>query len=163
MIPLKVMQSGGYQTVRVYNSFGGKCFKIHRLMWQSFNNCEIPKGYVIDHIDRNKLNNCLSNLRMITHGENGWNTDRRGCSMNESGTWSAGITTLGKHHSLGTYQTYDEAHAAYLEAKKSYHSTIDEAKRLNKLADEKEILRKAEERKLRAKLKHYSIPFSSSS
>ena len=37
---------------------------------------ENGKDYVIDHIDRNKLNNHIDNLRYITHKDNLRNTDR---------------------------------------------------------------------------------------
>ena len=37
---------------------------------------ERPDGLVIDHIDRNKLNNCVDNLRYITQEDNMKNTDK---------------------------------------------------------------------------------------
>ena len=36
---------------------------------------ERPDGLIIDHIDRNKLNNCVDNLRYITQNDNMKNTD----------------------------------------------------------------------------------------
>lgn len=42
---------------------------LHRIIWETFNG-EIPQGKEIDHIDCNKQNNALSNLRLITHSEN---------------------------------------------------------------------------------------------
>ena len=44
-------------------------YKLHRIVWETFNG-EIPDGYEIDHIDGNKQNNVLSNLRCVTHIEN---------------------------------------------------------------------------------------------
>lgn len=41
---------------------------IARIVWESFNDCAC--GLTIDHIDRNKANNTLSNLRCITMDEN---------------------------------------------------------------------------------------------
>jgi len=39
------------------------------LVWEAFNG-KIPAGLEIDHIDRDKHNNTLSNLRLVTHSEN---------------------------------------------------------------------------------------------
>lgn len=45
-----------------------------RLVWETYIG-EVPKGYDIDHIDNNKLNNKLDNLRCITHKENCYKRD----------------------------------------------------------------------------------------
>jgi hypothetical protein len=61
----------GYQKVRL--SKEGKTFDwlVHKLVYCIFNDIkEIPSGYVIDHIDGNKINNKLDNLRVITMSEN---------------------------------------------------------------------------------------------
>ena len=50
-------------------------FLVHRLVYQTFIG-EIDENMVIDHIDRNKLNNKLENLRMITQCENVKNCSR---------------------------------------------------------------------------------------
>ena len=47
---------------------------VHRILALfAFN--EIPAGLVVDHKDRNKLNNDLSNLRIVTYKENHDNCD----------------------------------------------------------------------------------------
>jgi len=45
--------------------YGGKVTKIHHLI-----SGKPPKGFVTDHIDRDKLNNRRSNLRHVTQKEN---------------------------------------------------------------------------------------------
>lgn len=35
-----------------------------------------PKGYVIDHIDKNRANNCLDNLRYVNYSENAKNSNK---------------------------------------------------------------------------------------
>lgn len=47
--------------------------KVGKTIWETFNNCTCRK--TIDHIDRNKLNDNLSNLRCITKKENSLNRD----------------------------------------------------------------------------------------
>lgn len=61
--------SGGYYKVTI----NGKVHGVHRVKWEAAHG-PVPAGYVIDHIDRNTLNNELSNLRAIPKGANGANT-----------------------------------------------------------------------------------------
>ena len=52
---------------------------IHHLVAKSFLG-ERPDNQVIDHIDRNKLNNNVSNLRYITQFENCYNKNNVKCT-----------------------------------------------------------------------------------
>lgn len=54
-----------YPTIRVNNV----PYKLHRKVWETFMG-EIPPGMEIHHIDNNKQNASLSNLKMISHAEN---------------------------------------------------------------------------------------------
>jgi len=99
-------------------------FLKHRLMYLFYNfDFDIfnPK-LIIDHIDRNKLNNSIENLRSLTNQQNLFNTAAKGCSFNkQSGKWEAYICLNGKKKHLGKYTTEEEAHAKYLEAKAIHH------------------------------------------
>lgn len=55
----------GYKRVKINN----KLYSLHRLIWESFNRPLLEKEQ-IDHIDGNKTNNCLSNLRVVNGSEN---------------------------------------------------------------------------------------------
>ena len=44
-------------------NFRGKQYAQHRIIWELFHGA-IPDGMTIDHIDRNKQNNLISNLRL---------------------------------------------------------------------------------------------------
>jgi len=43
--------------------------RLHRIVWKAFNG-KIPQGMEIDHIDEDRSNNALSNLRLLTKGQN---------------------------------------------------------------------------------------------
>jgi len=42
---------------------------IHRDVWMFYNKKDIPKNFDIHHIDRNKTNNKINNLELISHAE----------------------------------------------------------------------------------------------
>lgn len=61
-------ETSGYYAV----SFKGSTYKIHRVVWL-LNDGSIDTSKVIDHIDGNKLNNNISNLRIVDHSMNSKN------------------------------------------------------------------------------------------
>ena len=88
------------------------------------------KGYVIDHIDRNGLNNQRSNLRFATIRQN--NINKRMHKNNTSGymgvywhkhckKWAACIRKNGKSIHLGLFEKPEKASVVYKEATKKYH------------------------------------------
>jgi hypothetical protein len=85
----------------------------------------LHSGYwpkIIDHIDQDKRNNRIENLREATHSLNihnqrGWaSSGLRGAYKRRNGKFLAGITKNGKQHWLGTFASAEEAHRAHLEA-----------------------------------------------
>ena len=50
-----------------------KTYSIHKLVYQIYNPNEDLKGYDIGHIDRDKLNNKIENLRKATRSDNNSN------------------------------------------------------------------------------------------
>ena len=63
----------GYMSVRIYKG-NDKCTRrVSKLLWETFNDCKCMK--TVDHIDRNKLNNTIDNLRCIDWRENSRNRD----------------------------------------------------------------------------------------
>jgi len=63
----------GYLFVTLYNGESKKRFYVHRLVGQMFLQKEEGKIY-IDHIDTNRTNNCVENLRWCTQKENANNS-----------------------------------------------------------------------------------------
>lgn len=66
----------------VSNEVNGRKVQTHRLIWELFHD-PVPKGYVIDHLNRNPWDNSIENLRCITQKENSRNQSKN--SKNTSG------------------------------------------------------------------------------
>jgi hypothetical protein len=109
----------GYVRIKV----DGQLFAAHRLAWL-FAYGEWPDREV-DHIDRDRSNNRLANLRQASSSLNKANTSLR--RTNTSGfkgvkfhsqrrRWNARITVNGRQISLGMHDSREEAHQAYVAA-----------------------------------------------
>jgi hypothetical protein len=70
---LQGSQRNGY--IRI--NCNGRYKSLHRLVWEAFYG-EIPEGKLIDHIDGNRANNSLDNLRLVTQSENMLNAQKNG-------------------------------------------------------------------------------------
>ena len=55
--------------VRKHAQSGFKSYQVHRFIWECFNGI-IPDDKVIDHINNDKEDNRLYNLRLVTHQQN---------------------------------------------------------------------------------------------
>lgn len=112
----------------VYIGLLGKTFLAHRLAIFHVTGAW-PAGDV-DHIDGNPLNNRFANLRDVTHRTNLQNrrTAQRnnsagllGVSARKDGTYSSEIALPFGRLNLGRFATAEEAHAAYIDAKRRLH------------------------------------------
>jgi hypothetical protein len=104
-----------------------KKYKAHRVAW--FFSYGVFPYKEIDHIDGNKLNNAIQNLREVTRSENQSNIYKPQ-SINKLGLrgvckhrnkFMADIKVNGKKVYLGLFDTAELAHQAYLNAKKELH------------------------------------------
>jgi hypothetical protein len=108
--------------------FRGKPYKAHRLAWL------LTHGYwpsqMIDHIDGNKSNNRINNLRDVDGATNEQNKDQAR-SDSKSGLigaspyrnrWKSQIRVNGAVKYLGVFDTAEMAHQVYLQAKKQHHA-----------------------------------------
>ncbi len=59
----KLQQNGYYIITSCKEGHGGK--RLHRLIWEDFYGCEIPKGYIIHHRNNIKTDNCILNLQLM--------------------------------------------------------------------------------------------------
>ena len=91
---------------RIDLSRGGRiCVTMHRLITQA------PKGFEVDHINHNTLDNRKENLRIVTHSQNLQNQNRKGIRFYKyTNKWQ--IRIQGK--SYGYYKTEAEARDKYL-------------------------------------------------
>lgn len=109
-------------------NINGITYLNHRIAWLIYYG-EWPD--VIDHIDGNKTNNCLSNLRSGTQSLNTQNT-KAARKHSQTGIKGVGfdkrkncfvsaISVNRKKIHIGTFKSPQEAHKAYLEYKRALH------------------------------------------
>lgn len=100
----------GYKRVKIE----GKMYTIHRLIFLKH------YGYFpveVDHVNNNKIDNRIENLREVTRCQNQWNrlvmknskTKVKGVYPHINGKFSAEIRQHGKKYYLGLFDTIEEA------------------------------------------------------
>lgn len=105
----------------------GRLYYAHRLAWL-YSYGSWPAGY-IDHINGDRADNRIANLRVGTRGQNLQNlrapkatNPYLGVSKHKaSGLWHARIRAGGVTTSLGYHRTPEAAHEAYVTAKRKLH------------------------------------------
>lgn len=63
-------RGNGYLSVHINLGDGCKHYSIHRLILETFSPIAEPDLFHVDHIDKNKQNNKLENLRWVSANEN---------------------------------------------------------------------------------------------
>lgn len=109
----------GYRRIGI----DGEQFHAQKLAWL------IGYGYmpemIVDHANLDKDDNRLDNLRLANHSLNAANQAIRSCNtsgfkgasrIRSNGKWFSSIKIMGKSKYLGTFDTAEAAHAAYMRA-----------------------------------------------
>ncbi len=121
---LKQTDLKGHKRIKIPNAeYIRKNFLVHRLVAEAFidNPDSLP---LVDHIDRKKDNNCVTNLRWadsqmnadnkVSHRKALYHSPYIGVNWNQlNGLWSAEIRVRGELIMLGSYPTEIAAATAY--------------------------------------------------
>lgn len=116
LVPLRTTK--GYYRVGLYRDDSQFITMIHRIIYSTFVR-PLQKEELIDHIDRDKSNNRLENLRIATNSQNRANSFvNKGKKLPKGvkfwkGIYRADITSNNKRYYLGQYATAEEAAIVY--------------------------------------------------
>jgi hypothetical protein len=114
----------GYRVIWI-----GANYMAHRLAWLYVHGA-LPEGQ-LDHINQDKTDNRMENLRLVTHAENMQNRPHQRNNVSgfkgvapcrRTGRWQALICSNNKQIHLGFFDTPELAHAAYCEAAARLHT-----------------------------------------
>lgn len=107
-------KSNGYVEIKTSKGW----IDLHRVLMNA------QKGQIVDHINRNKLDNRRENLRFVSHSINNFNKGSTGIYFDKCGNrWRACISDRnGKTLKLGSFKTKDEALKARKDAERLYFS-----------------------------------------
>lgn len=123
-------ESNNYLTIGI----NGKSYMAHRLAWLYVHG--VPPKDQIDHINGDRSDNRIANLREANNFENRRNSKVRKDSKSgfKGVFWRAKkqkwMACIGYNYSqvhLGYFETAEEAHAAYCAASKKYHGRFARA------------------------------------
>ncbi len=116
-------QPNGYLAVNIVVEGKRKRVLAHRLLWENLVG-EIPKGLQLDHIDGDRENNSLDNLRLCTPRLNQLYRKEAGVAKRHDRKAPAYRAKIGRQY-LGTYPTFEEAKEIYDLAKLELIDTLE--------------------------------------
>lgn len=108
----------------------GKAESLHRLIFL-YHHGYLPK--VIDHIDNDRLNNRIENLRAVTQSQNCQNKTHHKNSTSPyknvywhdiAKKWSVSVTNQGKRKYLGVFADIEFADLVATEARSKFHGSF---------------------------------------
>ena len=117
-------KGNGYISIGIF----GRKYLAHRIVW-IMHNGDIPPNMEVDHINHNRADNRIENLRLVTRLENNMNksvqiNNSSGVTgvtfCKQTGKWRAQIQINGKNVSLGRYESIHEAETARKTAQKDF-------------------------------------------
>jgi len=115
------LDANGYFHVVLFNEGKGHTIKIHKLVAIEFLNHKTgSRKIVVDHIDSDKTNNKLENLRIVTQRFNTIKDMKKGTSKyvgvswcKSRGKWRSQITSNRKRKCIGLFDKEEDAAEAY--------------------------------------------------
>lgn len=108
----------------LYVSSGNRKTSLHEYILKGHTSSKLEFD-VIDHKDRDKLNNRKSNLRIITKSQNSFNKQSKGYTFNKkTNKFIASIKVNGKRINLGSFNNERLAIIARKEAEQEYYHNI---------------------------------------
>jgi hypothetical protein len=119
------IENTGYERIMI----NGKHYGSHNLAWLYVYG-ELPK-MVVDHINRNPLDNRICNLRLVTRSQNKQNqklyknnvSGFKGVHFcNHRKKWIASIRTNNKRITIGSFNDKEKAYESYCEYAKRLHT-----------------------------------------
>lgn len=121
-------QAGSLSHLGYYKiKFNGRMYLAHHIAWYLYYG-EFPSSD-LDHINRVRTDNRISNLRLATRALNSQNrgihsnnkTGFAGVVAHKTGKFQSQIKANGKYKYLGLFATAEEANTAYQRAKSELH------------------------------------------
>jgi len=118
----------GYKTLNGYIlvKVGNRGYLAHQIAW--FLCTGVWPISQLDHVNRDKADNRIANLRLASQSQNVSNTAKlNGCISRHKGvtfrggSFTARIKKNGISHHLGSFKTEEEASVAYVEAARKLH------------------------------------------
>ena len=116
---IDTLNTGGYKTI----SLNAKSYVLHRIKYQLFVNRVLDDSEIVDHIDRDKANNSIDNLRVVDAAVNAQNKSVQNVNKTSkykgvhwdkpTNLFLSKIVYDGKFVFLGRYRCEEEAALAY--------------------------------------------------